>query len=103
MSSLDLIVGFLPTAAVLAVMCYLVNQCARVNNDITLNAQNFGDDNNKKFETVKKSVFNFYMIVCLCIVVIVGYLKVFGSEVFTGLFVAILVALGVKLGIDLKE
>jgi len=103
MNWIDSIVAFLPTAGVLLVLCYLVNQCARVNNDITLNAQNFGDDNKKKFETVRKSVFNFYMVVCLCVVVIVGYLKIFGTEIFTGLFVGILVALGVKLGMDLKE
>lgn len=98
---MDKLIESLPLIPVFFTLCYIINQCARVNNDMVLNAERYAEPK-ERADIAKRSNFNFYMVVILALVVILAALRIFPNEVILSLFVAGLTGLGVKLGYELK-
>ena len=87
----------------LTLLGYALSQARRVTNDIAANAGQFGDDNEKKKQTVFRAIFNFYLTLATIVVVVCGLFELFPRELFIGLLVALLTGLGVKMSYDIKS
>ena len=85
------------------ILAYALGQARRVTNDVMTNIDKFGSDNRGRRIVSHKAVFNFYLVLAAVIVIIAGSLKLIGTELFVGLLVAILTALGIKLTADIRE
>ena len=63
----------------------------------------FGSDNESKRIVAMKLVANIFIFLCLGLILIAGFFKIFNDQVTLLLFVAGLGALGIKLVFDLKK
>lgn len=63
----------------------------------------FGSDNESKKIVAMKLVANIFIFLCLGLILIAGFFKIFNDQVTLLLFIAGLGALGIKLVFDLKK
>lgn len=63
----------------------------------------FGSDNESKKKVAMKLVANIFIFLCLGLILVAGFFKIFNEQVILLLFVSGLGALGVKLVFDLKQ
>ena len=63
----------------------------------------FGSDNDSKRKVAMKLVANIFIFLCLGLILIAGFFKIFNDQVTLLLFIAGLGALGIKLVFDLKQ
>jgi len=85
------------------ILAYAISQARRVSNDVMTNIDKFGSDNRGKRIVAHKAVFNFYLILAAVIIIVAGSLTLISTELFVGLLVSILTALGIKLAADIRE
>lgn len=94
---------FILKVGALGLLGFALSQARRVTNDIAANAGQFGDDNEKKKQTVFRAIFNFYITLATIVVLVCGLFDLFPRELFIALLVALLTGLGVKMGYDIKS
>ena len=87
---------------VLGFLCYAQSQARRVCNDIANNANKLDIDGMKRVLVVYKTVFNFYLITTLIIVICVRYLGFIQNNSFIPILFGTLAALGIKLVFDIS-
>lgn len=63
----------------------------------------FGSDNESKRKVAMKLVANIFIFLCLGLILVAGFFKIFNDQVTLLLFIAGLAALGIKLVSDLKQ
>ena len=63
----------------------------------------FGSDNESKRKVAMKLVANIFIFLCLGLILIAGFFKLFNDQVVLLLFISGLGALGIKLVFDLKK
>jgi len=85
------------------ILAYALSQARRVSNDVMTNIDKFGSDNRGKRIVAHKAVFNFYLVLAAVIIIVAGAIKLIGTELFVGLLVSTLTALGIKLAADIRE
>lgn len=63
----------------------------------------FSSDNDSKKKVAMKLVANIFIFLCLSLILIAGFFKIFNGQVTLLLFIAGLGALGLKIVFDLKQ
>lgn len=63
----------------------------------------FGTDNESKRKVAMKLVANIFIFLCLGLILVAGFFKIFNDQVTLLLFIAGLAALGIKLVSELKQ
>ena len=71
--------------------------------DIMSNIDKFGDDPKSKNNVATRALFNFWIGFAAVMIIVSGIFGLLGRELFIGLFVADLTALGVKLTTEFVE
>ncbi len=104
--NLEQIITFLiknaPQIIISVGLCYGIAQARRVTNDVVNNVHKIGENSNERAKAAHKALFNFYMILALLFMVGIRFLNLIQNDLFIGVLIAILTALGIKLTLDIK-
>lgn len=86
-----------------AMLVIVLAACAFVTASVMRNIDKIGDLPTIKSDTISKSLFNFYAVAVLCVVVVIRYLKFVETDGFVVLLSAVLGGLGFKFTKELRS
>ena len=85
------------------ILGFILYQSRRLTSDICINLDKVGVDGWKKLMVIRKANFDYYILNCFIIIILVRMANYISSELFIALLIAILATYGIKLTKDISE